>query len=279
MNYVIIPCFNRPEFLHICLEQIQKSLGWEDLTYVFAKDWGFNRKINGIIDRFPGKKRIIEISHSRNYPTKQSYNVLNAYVVVAEQATGYVFMIEEDVFIGRDFFDWHLEIHRRHSPFCSIATRNHNTNFGHEPDPVTYYISQNGDYQSLGVCFKASQIKKHITPHFNQLYFAQPQQYCSVHFPDSKIGSSFVEQDGLIRRIIEKNNLSVAFPTQPRAFHAGFYGKNRGMDTNKFTVEQLKKICFSKEEMRKHCENDYFYFDSEPEPLDFAVPPEALKLI
>jgi hypothetical protein len=186
--------------------------------------------------------------------------------------------------VGKDFFNFHRAIHAQEPDiFASIMTRNHNSNYETSTDVGAYYLSGDADYQSLGVCYKSEMIKSYIIPHYNEGYLANPFAYCKQMFPDSIIGNSFVEQDGLIRRIVEANKLQCAFAHVPRAYHAGFYGKNRGL-TNKVKklpfaerLHRVRETIFSKDNMKKECENDYFYFDSEP--IDLSIFADKYKLV
>jgi hypothetical protein len=203
---------------------------------------------------------------------KQSNNVLVGLVTAAQSTEGLVYLIEDDVFIGKDFFTMSKAIHAESDAFCVIMTANHNSNYHVSDNTNAYYLSDNGDYQSLGVSFKAKNITNFIYPHFTRGLLLNPRQYCIDHFPVSKIGLGFTEQDGIIRRIIEKNNFKVAFPHVPRAFHAGWYGKNRkknkqGYNRNiDYKVARVYQDCFDPERMKEL--NGELWRDSIPVALD-----------
>jgi hypothetical protein len=138
-----------------------------------------------------------------------------------------VFLIEEDVMVGRDFFRWHRAAHAAAGPlFCSIAVKNPNRTLRVPDEAEGYYLSS-GDYCSYAVCFDKRVVRTMIAPHVNMAYFRRPKKYLRRHFPTSAIGLGFVEQDGLLRRIQERSTYSIAYPCVPRAFDAGFYGYNR----------------------------------------------------
>jgi hypothetical protein len=81
-----------------------------------------------------------------------------------------------------------------------------------------------------------------------------------------------VEQDGLIRRIMEINRMRSAFPHLPRAYHAGLYGYNRQPHYLKMKYEQklalVKDVCFDKVKMRQYAQSEEYYLDSVPCELD-----------
>lgn len=276
----LIPCFSRPEFLKLCLERIQEADYWSELHYVFAIDFGYNREILNVIREFPAIKKHLYFTERNSFGImKQSSNVLNGYIMAARIAgDALVFMIEEDVMVGTDFFELHRLIHQqREDIFCSIGTRNNNRKVQTTNDVEAYYLTTQ-DYQSLGVCYKASVIKQYIEPHYNSDYMRNPQMYCMRKFTGSIVGSGYVEQDGLIRRIQERLNMEtgingIAFPHVPRAFHAGYYGKNRGNRIGgsfKERLEIIRSVIFDDNKMRHvNRSNLALYEDSKPVNLCF----------
>jgi hypothetical protein len=229
-DIVVLPCWRRPEFLWHCLDNISRAEGSADLTVMLRPDTGFSTDNLEIARSFADRLQI-EISHATPAPykrTKQSANVLLGYLHAAASAKQYVFLIEEDVMVGRDFFRWHREVQSAvaNPLFCSIGTRNPNRTLT-LPDDVTAYYLSSGDFCSIGVCFDKEILQEKVAPHVNMTYMAKPKKYIRRHFKNSRIGLGFVEQDGLIRRIQEQTALPIAWPCVPRGFHAGFYGYNR----------------------------------------------------
>ena len=281
-DVVIIPCFDRPEFLYCNLSLIQRAKMADALHYTFAVDRGASPENLRIIDKFPFSHNVITPPVSPNKLTKQSNNLLHAYQDAAMRSTGYVFLIEDDVFVANDFFYWHYLVQREElGIFCSIATLNHNTKRQPKDEPEQYYVGNKTDYQSLGVCFNKNMITDWILPHYNQDYLKHPSQYCTEHFPASSIGHAYVEQDGLIRRIMEKHDLHAAFPVMPRAYHSGVYGKNRGTyqrGTLEQRIDWVIKNCFSEKGIRKNSQNEHFVFDSTPVRLQNKLIEKITKI-
>lgn len=267
MNICLIPCFDRPEFLFYTLKQIEKADLSERVEYWFLADHGFNPEILNIIKGFKYKNKIIKKTVHKGHPTtKLSRNLLEGYKKAYNTKAKYVFLIEDDVLIGKDFFTLHYEIQNNEDVFCSILSENHNTLFDTKKNLNHYYISKNADYQSIGVCFKRTNLRL-ILKHFTIDYLKNPFEFVKKSFPKSKIGIQYVEQAGLIRRVIEKNNFKVAFPSVPRCYHAGFYGKNRGKQIQghvKTRINKLKDIIFDEENMRYMTGGGCFFEDSRP---------------
>jgi hypothetical protein len=181
-------------------------------------------------------------------------------------------MVEEDVMVGRDFFTFHQAIHKAElTLFCSLSTKNHNRQVTTTSDPSAYYLTTD-DYCSLGVCFKRETILQHIAPHVGRPYYLNPTNYSVKTFPASKFERGYSEQDGLIRRIQEQlgPDRPIAYPHQPRAFHAGFYGYNRGPRKGgalDMIIGEVGLIIYHRERMKIASQRPEFYADSEPVPL------------
>lgn len=269
-DLVLIPCFQRPEFLSICLEQIAKAEGAENYTYAFLLDRGFHKDNLRVIERFPFEKGIQIRSVTVPGIGKQSMNLLEGYRFACELPIKKVFLIEEDILISNDFFKWHEKVHYKEKLLCSIATENNNTPHISEGNLSKYYIGDKRDFQSLGICWDKEALKKFIVPHAKYDYYKNPRAYIAHNFKGSVMAPDHhCEQDGLIRRVRELYcDLNVIFPDVPRAYHAGYYGYNR--PSNKIPrgllqekIKHLKEIIFSPEKMQENSIPGY-YEDSKP---------------
>lgn len=268
MNIVLIPCWQRPEMLYVTLSFIRKARYWKDNKYVFLVDAGYSPKVLDVINAFDGDKEIVLREATKYKLTKQSFNLLKGYEYAVSQSPEYVYLIEEDIFISNDFFDWHQKAQAKEKLFCSIATKNNSRPVPAEGKLNDYYTCH-FNYQSLGVCFRTENLKL-VLPHINHQYLADPVMYISRNFPKSKIGKYFCEQDGLIRRIQEQRpELPIAYPVIPRAFHGGFYGYNRTAkykmpETWEERVSDIYRISFSDKELKNVVSQEFAYNDSRP---------------
>ena len=106
-----------------------------------------------------------------------------------------------------------------------------------------------------------------LAPHVNLDYLSHPKRYLRRHFSDSRVSLGFVEQASLLRRIQEAGDLPIAYPATPRAFHAGFYGRNRpGGITGelKERVRRLDAMIYDSHAMRDAALSERYAADSEP---------------
>ena len=220
-SVVIIPCWRRPEFLGACLELIKRAEGWENYHYLFAIDRMADKQIRPLIDAFTGEKTIIHAVHKWH---GNSTNLIRAYVRAHEIGGELTFLIEEDIFIGRDFFTFHEQVHTEFNTFFVTACRNQMDLSQSGTDASGLF--EFGRYQSLGISFKTANLSK-IIIHDSTHYYSNRTRYLRRLFPKSSFGDSNTEQDGLICRIMEAEGLTGMFPQVARAFHAGFYGYNR----------------------------------------------------
>ena len=128
MNLVVMPGHSRPEYFKVWIEQVKKANDAKGLFYLFCLDSGYDEKYMDLIYDFPYECAYIEMPPAKGLSLgKQSRNVLNGLIAAAQNTDELVYYVEEDIFIGVDFFRWHKEIHKRNKDiFCSIGTKSNN---------------------------------------------------------------------------------------------------------------------------------------------------------
>lgn len=276
----IIPVFNRPEYLYYTLHLIREARDHSTLKYVFAVDYGHSPRCISVIHEIMNglDYELMHNDGSRFREMKQSFNLLSAYRKAATESGRLVYLIEDDIFIGKSFFTAHRQIHDKcHDIFCSIASKLHNYNFitkGKEQtlDPFTYQTATDSVYQSLGVCFHKDVLLNHVLPHaFNgnsmTMYFTNSRRYMQNNFPKHFLGTNFTEQDGLLRRICDTLKMPIAYPDYPRCYHAGIWSYHRfGENVQSWNYEKrlqfIRSTCFDADKMQKYNEyNDVFIAD------------------
>lgn len=268
---VLIPAWRRPEFLWHCLENIKNARQSGRYHYVFRFDQGHSPELFQVIDGFPFSYEVTITQRSPYRVAKQSFSLLTGYQIAAQRAgrEQLVFMIEEDVMIAQDFFEWHEAIHAEQKHlWCSIGVANPNRKVNVQGEGGDYYLTSD-DYCSLGVCYKASVINDVIIPLATPKYFVDPINHLKREFPASPFGDAFAEQDGLIRRAQWAKGMAmpIAYPVHAKAYHAGFYGKNRGAGFHGSLQERKQRIAeviYSDEAMRMFARHPEWYEDSRP---------------
>ena len=207
-DVVILPTYDRPELLWLCLEYLSAAAAPPIRLYVDAHHGQASppyEEIRAVVAKFP--RLAITLCLRTPHPYHgNSYNLLMAYKDVYQHlSVAHVFLVEDDVMVQPTFFDWHREQHRHRQWGCSIAGR----------DPG------HGAYSSVGVCFRRERLAS-ILPHCRPEYFQAMRQYCQQHFPPSPFDC---EQDGLWARVLK--GTPVVWADVPLAQHVGWYGYHR----------------------------------------------------
>lgn len=231
MDIVIIPVYYRPEFLQLCLEFLNVCLESQDKEFWICLDAheedagkiSTSMKVEQglVVNSWKNKLSIKFIQRKPHKFYGNSLNILEAYKSAYATDAEFVYLVEDDVIVRPDFFKWHMSI-QKPKYFCSIA-------FGHKlrsPNSSLFYETQS--YTSCGVCWRRENLGR-IVEHANENYYGNLSEYLHSKFPASKYENETLEQDGLIRRIIERDNLTNIQPALPRCFHVGAYSYHRGL--------------------------------------------------
>ena len=245
MSVVVIPVFSRPDFLEVCLDHIVKADEFDKHKYLFCLDYGYNTDVIKIINKYPLMAAILKVPDNHLKDGKQSYNVINGLITAAELSDDKVYYIEDDCLIAKDFFTFTGGVVDKEDVYCCIASMSDRPTIEPVKDENCYYVKENdNDYRGIGVCFSTDKIKRFLKPHHDMRYYRNIKGYCLRYFPDSVLKGQWTEQDGLQRRIIEKNKLKVAFSSVPRCFHAGFYGYHRSVKVAYDILSHEDKVKF-----------------------------------
>ena len=245
MSVVVIPCFSRADFLEVCLDHIVKADDFDKHKYLFCLDYGYNPEVVKIINKYPLTAALLKVPDNHLKDGKQSFNVINGLVTAAGLSNDKVYYIEDDCLISKDFFTFTGGVVEKEDIYCCIASMSDRQTIKPIVDGNCYYIKENdNDYRGIGVCFSTAKILEYLKPHHDMRYYRNIKGYCTRYFPDSKLKGQWTEQDGLQRRIIEKNKLRVAFSSVPRCFHAGFYGYHRSVKVTYDVLSHEDKVRF-----------------------------------
>lgn len=225
---VIVPAWRRPDFLAAALRRLAIADDGQQRYWV-CLDRGFSRDVVQIADQFVrsmGTSRAQIRRRSHRYKGN-SYNVLMSYKEAVATSADLVHLVEEDILVSRDYFDFHRRAHGlAPGSFAVSACRNQQFPPGVEPPDLHDAVYGHVSYQSIGVSFQPDRLA-HVVGHAVRSYFNNPVGYCRKRWPDSTINPANAEQDGLIHRMIEADGVSTTYPAAPRAYHAGFIGYHR----------------------------------------------------
>jgi hypothetical protein len=225
---VIVTAWKRPDFLSACL---QRLLAADDgrQRYSISFDRGFARECAPVATAFTrrlGTRAQIRRRVQHRY-RGNSYNVLMSYREALAAGPDLVHLVEDDIFVGADYFEFHRRAHQLAPDAFSVsACRNQQFPPEHNPPDEEDAVYRHVSYQSIGVSFRPEPLRQ-VVEHARHDYFARPVAYCRQHWPHSAINPNNAEQDGLIHRMIEASGRPTLYPFSPRAYHAGFVGYHR----------------------------------------------------
>jgi hypothetical protein len=248
---VVVPAWNRPDFLAACLKRLLATK--EEAHYILSLDRAHSKEVRDVAEGFAADSgREVTILTPRHRYMGNSYNVLNALSAAVEGSPDLVYLVEDDVLVGTDFFNFHQRSHEL-APDVLAVSACRNQNLPYDPEPNTQSVYQHRSYQSLGVSFRPT-ILRMILAHVEDAYFSDPIGYCKSTFPDSEIPAQNAEQDGLIHRIGEGKGLPTIYPFVPRAYHAGFYGYHRkGRKLSGTAMDRAEQIlAMGQDELNAH---------------------------
>lgn len=237
---VIVTAWKRPDFLSACLQRLVTADDGRQ-NYRLSLDRGVTRDCVQVASDFAGKLGARAQVTARTHRYRgNSFNVLMSYreALTDRVAADVVHLVEDDVFVGGDYFEFHRRSHALAPDAFSVsACRNQQfppeVNPPDEPDAVYEHVS----YQSLGVSFRPEMLAE-VVKHAKHSYFARPVEYCQRAWPESRINPNNAEQDGLIHRLIEASGRATVYPFSPRAYHAGFVGYHRKGEGLPGTVDE-----------------------------------------
>lgn len=225
---VITPAWRRADFLSAALQRLALADDGKRRYWV-CLDRGFSREVLPVATEFVNRvgARRAQIRRRSHRYKGNSYNVLTAYREVLATRADLIHLVEEDVFVGSDYFEAHRDAHALMPDAFSVsACRNQQFPPGVDPPDDDTAAYGHVSYQSIGVSFRTSRVEE-VVRMATRSYFTNPVAYCRKHWPNSAINPANAEQDGLIHRMIEAASAETAYLAVPRAYHAGFVGYHR----------------------------------------------------
>lgn len=238
-DIVLVPTFNRPEYLALCLEYLANATGGPDKHVVIYHDTHVNDSQN-IRNEYQLTRDIVQSLGHRfakcdliyRQPHHYVGNVLNfleAYKdAYADTDARFVYLVEDDVLVSQDFFQWHEAVQARGDYFVTVGWHCVRRPGPIQNDDPTQYIETTMDFSSIGVCWRREKLEavvKHATP----VYYRDHRPYLAGAFPGCPINpGQWTEQAGIITRLLhETKDRWVAWPTLRRCSHVGVSGYHR----------------------------------------------------
>jgi hypothetical protein len=234
-----MPSYFRPEYLYLALEHLSKAVGGPEKEVWIAQDKHpgddirFRREAAETLDVLAAfKSTFRDLRFSSRTPHSyvgNPFNFLELYKDAYRTDARFVYLVEDDVLVAPDFFQWHEAVHARRDYFVTVGwhcVRNEQVRTSSDP---TEYIESAADYSSIGVCWKREALAP-VVNHATHEYYRDMRQYLARHFPTNRIPpAQWTEQAGLVMRLILEGNGSrvVAWPSRRRCAHVGIQGYHR----------------------------------------------------
>lgn len=240
-DVVLVPTWNRPEYLAVCLAHVIAAAGDREIEVLVQHDQhigypNLNLDLTmQVVQAFssPRSPRPFNISFHLNEKHRTSGNSHNLFSLYRQALSmtdvRYIYLIEDDVIVGTDFFRWHESVRDGQGGlFASVGWKClRNSEVVFTDDPTAVILSAH-DYASIGVCWTPDRLQTFVA-HDVLEYHANPSKYLAKAFPGSPIPAwQWTEQDGIITRMLaERKGRYVAWPVVPRCAHVGISGYHR----------------------------------------------------
>lgn len=252
-DLVAVLAHRRPDFLHATLTR----LGIADRPYLHHRiyiDRGYDSAVLEVAGQFAdalGSRCEVIIRPDHNH-WGSSYNTFEAYREASEGDWHLLHLIEEDILIGEDYFDYHRQAHE-FAPQAFSVTGCRDRLGPPPPEESDDAIYLREAYQVSGTSYRRTMlpaILKYITP----AYYQNPAEHIAATFPNASLPpGQWTEQDGFLMRVREELGLPCVYPCAPRSYHAGFSGYNRPGEALTGSVEENahRILAMSTEEMNR----------------------------
>lgn len=241
-DIVIVPTYDRPEFLAVCLEKLVQARGIEEKELWICQDFHIEDKNRSAAWHELEMVPVLEEarrqfgSRFRYVPRKphnfygNSFNLMAAFVEACAAQPRYTFLIEDDVMVMPDYFQWHAAAQEKWNPFVSCAGRiNRSLNFAlNGPEAIdescrdgVACVSSLQAYISWATCFTSSSLRRILLTAAGANFFSWADQSCCGARPGH-------EQDIVIQEMMKRvKTLSSVWPYVPRAYHMGWHSYHR----------------------------------------------------
>lgn len=213
---VVMPTFRRPEFLALALERLRAAEPDDMPVMVFADTHTKMEETEWVVAHYFPEANLYQWAEHTQSPSG-NYCIPKAIEAGFLAGADRVYLIEEDVMIRPEFFDWHRSIHDAGAhdgtvlATCGRVEKRLERLFGEQ-------------YTNPGACL-TRKLFEQLAPHINDDYFSRPAEYVLENF-EPWVGMSILD-DGLIRRVIKKAGGKSLTATEGVAVHQGFFYYNR----------------------------------------------------
>lgn len=247
MDLVVVALWQRAGFTEACLTRLAKAMD-DQVRVRLCLDFGFSADVrkaaDAFVKKFPGRAEVFV--REEDYPTG-SFNVLTgmAEALHVSDPGDLIHVLEEDILIGKDFFDFHRRAHALVPDAYGVSgcvnsflTRETN------PKPVQDAVYESGAFQVWGSSYRPERVRQILT-RLRTDYFENMHEACVGEFGEENALRTGPLYDGVMAMNLAESGKSMVFPYAARAYHAGFEGlsfKGQGPALTGTPKQQAKRI-------------------------------------
>jgi len=225
-SVVVMPVAERPEFCALALECLAKT-HFPVPIHVFVDDISgkVKEEFSYVFDHHAPPHTTIHWQGPHVTATSGCWNILDSIKTGRETGADYVFLVEEDVLVRPNFFEYHWE----------ALSLDGQVSCGRKYLP--FWKRCPGMYTNPGSCLKG-ELADAVIQHINMEFFADTGGYMERVI--GHVEGIHGLDDGLIRRVLWKNGWSAKHQEEPTCSHVGFQAYENRYDF--CHVDQLAHI-------------------------------------
>lgn len=218
-DVIIIPTHERPEFLHITLENIAKASHlkgksvWvcEDIHTDNPKTPQLQEEIISTVLLAHGSLPIehFQVRHTNH---GSSFNVLESFRRACDTDADMIYFIEDDVIVTPDFFRFCEAVHNEWDPFATGPNCSPQSKTNEDPSLIE---ASSTWMQTFAMSFQRERLKELLLPKYE-------------NYGLLKQGERYFEWDEWLCKAMQRSKQYIINPIQSRGFHFGVYSYHTG---------------------------------------------------
>lgn len=232
---VVMPACHRPEFAALALECLGAAKNCPDV-FVYVDDQASDSRweqFKYVVERHAPARTYLTRRDPHVLVSSGCWNILNSIKNGRETGAEYVWLVEEDVLVCPDIFVEHPKY---------LASGNYAAACGRKCR--RFYILSPDIYTNPGSCLTAKLVDA-VIPHINETFYANTGGYMEEVL--GHVEGIHGLDDGLIRRVLWKNDWHVTYPEPFLCSHVGFQAYENKydfchVDYDKTIADQIENL-------------------------------------
>jgi glycosyltransferase involved in cell wall biosynthesis len=221
---VIVPTYNRNEYLHCCLRRIREQDKRVDIMVSVDRCFVIPDETLRVIDEHGA----FGIAAGEHNGYGNSYNVLRALQIAHLSGPELFHVCEDDTMMHPDCLAWHREMHEDMPGIfasCGWVFNRH--------APINNDLQMAPWYYAPNACFSKEKLGM-VVRHARTAYFDNMREYVLATFPNSQLhnrgrqeNTAFFEQDAIVQYVLGEDKSQCVWRGIALVDHVGASGYNR----------------------------------------------------